>query len=102
MSSSSKYGGAPVDRARERPSARAPLRQLLSLDKAGAVVLPASTGFYAGIRRVEGLYGFIAGKVLDLVGVRHSLFQPWRGQLQAGRTPDQDMLPAASRARPVE
>ncbi|MBA3618571.1 MAG: UbiX family flavin prenyltransferase [Actinomycetota bacterium] len=70
---------------RETPLTRATLEHLLALDAAGAVVLPASPGFYAAPTSVQQLVDFVAGKVLDVVGVEHTLVQRWRGTLGAAR-----------------
>jgi flavin prenyltransferase len=66
---------------REAPVTRSHLQHLLALHDAGAVVLPASPGFYsAGARAsAEQLVDFVAGKVLDALGVPHSLFTRWTG-----------------------
>ena len=68
---------------RETPVTRSHLEHLIALHDAGAVVLPASPGFYgAGARAsAEQLIDFVAGKVLDALGVAHSLFRRWTGQL---------------------
>ncbi|MGH3659459.1 MAG: UbiX family flavin prenyltransferase, partial [Micromonosporaceae bacterium] len=50
-----------------------------------AVVLPASPGFYAGATDVQQLVDFVAGKVLDAVGVPHDLFRRWAGELGGAR-----------------
>ena len=71
---------------RETPLSRGHLIHLLALHDAGAVVLPASPGFYAGTATVQELVDFVAGKVLDSLGVDHTLFTRWRGQLGAART----------------
>ena len=47
----------------------------------GAVILPASPGFYAGAKDVCELVDFIAAKVLDVIGVPHTLSRRWTGQL---------------------
>ncbi len=78
---------------RETPLRRATLLQLADLSAEGAIVLPASPGFYAGARSAQALINFVAGKVLDVVGVDHQLFEPWDGQLSkpaggVGRDPD--------------
>jgi len=70
---------------RETPYARSTLAHLLELHDAGAVVLPASPAFYAGAASVQQLVDFIAAKVLDAVGVEHSLITRWSGELGAGR-----------------
>ncbi|GIG57643.1 flavin prenyltransferase UbiX [Longispora fulva] len=70
---------------RETPVSRSHLEHLLRLHDAGAVVLPASPGFYAGTKTVDQLVDFVAGKVLDAVGVPHTLFQRWAGELGSAR-----------------
>jgi 4-hydroxy-3-polyprenylbenzoate decarboxylase len=45
----------------------------------GAVILPASPGFYAGSKDVSELVDFIAAKVLDVIGVPHTLSPPLGG-----------------------
>jgi len=71
---------------RETPVSRSHLEHLLALHDAGAVVLPASPGFYgAGARATaQQLVDFVAGKVLDVLGIPHGLFTRWRGELGAG------------------
>ena len=71
---------------REMPLARPTLVHLLALHDAGAIVAPASPGFYAGARDAEALADFVAAKVLDAVGVGHQLMQRWTGQLGAARS----------------
>jgi flavin prenyltransferase len=71
---------------RETPYTRATLTHLVELYDAGAVVLPASPAFYAGAGSVQQLVDFIAAKVLDVLGVPHSLITRWTGELGAGRT----------------
>jgi flavin prenyltransferase len=73
---------------RETPLTRATLRHLLALDEAGAVVLPASPAFYAGARDVAALVDFVAGKVLDTIGVEHTLLRRWTGELGRSRAED--------------
>lgn len=66
---------------REMPFTTATLRHLVSLSDAGAVVLPASPGFYAKPKNVQQLVDFVAGKVLDVLEVEHELFTRWAGRL---------------------
>ena len=51
---------------RETPFTRATLQHLLDLHDAGAVVLPASPGFYGAPQSVQQLVDFVAAKVLDV------------------------------------
>ncbi|GGJ95141.1 flavin prenyltransferase UbiX [Pilimelia anulata] len=71
---------------RETPVTRSHLEHLLALHDAGAVVLPASPGFYGIGARASAaqLVDFVAGKVLDALGVPHDLLERWRGGLGAG------------------
>ena len=73
---------------RETPYTRATLQHLLALDDAGAVVLPANPGFYAGADTVQQLVDFVAAKVLDVLGVKHDLSTRWTGELGAGEVRD--------------
>jgi 4-hydroxy-3-polyprenylbenzoate decarboxylase len=70
---------------RETPVTRSHLEHLIALHDTGAVVLPASPGFYgAGARATaDQLIDFVAGKVLDALGVPHRLFRRWTGELGA-------------------
>ena len=70
---------------RETPVARGHLVSLLALHDAGAVVLPASPAFYAGPTDVQQLVDFVAGRVLDALGVEHDHYRRWRGDLGAAR-----------------
>ncbi len=72
---------------RETPYTRATLVHLVELFDAGAVVLPASPAFYAGAASVQQLVDFVAAKVLDVLGVPHSLITRWTGELGAARAP---------------
>ena len=67
---------------RETPVTRSHLQHLLTLHDAGAIVLPASPGFYGAGATASAaqLVDFVAGKVLDAMGVRHSLFTRWTGR----------------------
>lgn len=77
---------------RETPYTRATLQHMLALHDAGAVVLPASPGFYAAPRSVDQLVDFIAAKVLDVIGVPHQLISRWAGQLGSARDGGAELL----------
>ena len=66
---------------REAPLTGATLRHLVTLDDAGAVVLPASPAFYGKPKSMQQLVDFVAGKILDVLGVDHDLFTRWDGRL---------------------
>jgi len=66
---------------REMPMSRIDLLNALRLSEAGAVICPASPGFYMLPRSIDDLVDFVVGKLLDLVGVQHSLRTRWADQL---------------------
>jgi 4-hydroxy-3-polyprenylbenzoate decarboxylase len=70
---------------RETPLSGVTLRQLVALHDEGAVVLPASPGFYAGGSTARELVEFVAGRVLDAAGVPHGLYRRWNGELGGAR-----------------
>ena len=69
---------------RETPLDGRTLRHLVTLDDAGASVVPASPAFYAGATHIQDLVDFVAGRVLDAAGVEHGLYRRWRGELGGG------------------
>ena len=70
---------------RETPLNRGHLVSMLALHDAGAVVLPASPAFYAGPTDLHQLVDFVAGRVLDALGVEHDLYRRWTGELGGAR-----------------
>ncbi|XVU25693.1 UbiX family flavin prenyltransferase [Actinoplanes sp. CA-054009] len=74
---------------RETPVTRSHLEHLIALLDAGAVVLPASPGFYGSGAQAtaQQLIDFVAGKALDALGVPHTLLTRWKGELNAQRNP---------------
>lgn len=79
-----KEGRKLVVAVRETPLSGQTLRHLVSLDDAGATVLPASPAFYAGATHIQDLVDFVAGRVLDAAGVEHTLYRRWEGELGGG------------------
>lgn len=79
-----KEGRKLVVAVRETPLNGQTLRHLVTLDEAGAVVLPASPAFYAGATHIQDLVDFVAGRVLDAAGVEHRLYRRWEGELGGG------------------
>ncbi|MFK4100996.1 UbiX family flavin prenyltransferase [Streptomyces sp. NPDC019531] len=69
---------------RETPLNGQTLRHLVTLDDAGASVVPASPAFYAGAAHIQDLVDFVAGRVLDAAGVGHDLYRRWQGELGGG------------------
>jgi 4-hydroxy-3-polyprenylbenzoate decarboxylase len=65
---------------RETPLSAIHLRNMLRVTLAGAVVLPASPGFYAGAESVEQLVDFVVARVLDSFKISHALSRRWSGE----------------------
>lgn len=82
-----KEGRKLVVAVRETPLNGQTLRHLVALDDAGATVLPASPGFYAGATHIQDLVDFVAGRVLDAAGLPHRLYHRWEGELGGGSAP---------------
>ncbi|MFI6529772.1 UbiX family flavin prenyltransferase [Streptomyces uncialis] len=79
-----KEGRPLIVAVRETPLNGQTLRHLVTLDDAGAVVLPASPAFYAGATHIQDLVDFVAGRALDAAEVPHGLYRRWEGQLGGG------------------
>nr|WP_199821790.1 UbiX family flavin prenyltransferase [Streptomyces sp. XY152] len=82
-----KEGRPLVVAVRETPLNGQTLRHLVTLDDAGAAVVPASPAFYAGATHIQDLVDFVAGRVLDAAGVEHRLYRRWKGELGGGSRP---------------
>jgi 4-hydroxy-3-polyprenylbenzoate decarboxylase len=65
---------------RESPYSAIHLENMLGLTRAGAVILPASPGFYHRPRTIQDLVDFVVARVLDHLGVEHSLVPRWGGE----------------------
>lgn len=63
---------------REMPMSTIELENALRLSRAGAIICPASPGFYMRPQSIDDLVDFVVGKLLDLVGVTHRLNTRWR------------------------
>ena len=62
---------------RETPYSAIHLENMLRLTRAGAVVLPASPGFYHRPTQIAELADFVVARVLDHLGVTHSIGRRW-------------------------
>lgn len=70
---------------RETPYSAVHLENMLRLTHAGAVVLPASPGFYHRPERIDGLIDFIAGRVLSHFDLDIGLGPRWSSGGAQGR-----------------
>ena len=62
---------------RETPYSTIHLENMLRLTRAGAVILPASPGFYHRPTQIDELVDFVVARVLDHLGVAHSIGRRW-------------------------
>jgi 4-hydroxy-3-polyprenylbenzoate decarboxylase len=64
---------------RETPLPTIALENLARLSLHGAIVLPAMPAFYPRPRTVDDIVDFVAGKILDVIGIGNQLFERWKG-----------------------
>ena len=62
---------------REAPFSTLHLENMLALSRMNAVILPANPGFYHRPQSVEAIIDFIVARILDQLGVRHTLMARW-------------------------
>jgi 4-hydroxy-3-polyprenylbenzoate decarboxylase len=62
---------------RETPLSLPQLKNMQAIHEAGAVVLPASPGFYARADTVSDLVDFVVARICDQLGVANSLVRRW-------------------------
>lgn len=65
---------------RETPLSAIHLQNMLRVTRAGAVVLPATPGFYGKPESVNDLVDFVVARVLDQLGVAHTIGKRWDGK----------------------
>jgi polyprenyl P-hydroxybenzoate/phenylacrylic acid decarboxylase-like protein len=64
---------------REMPVGLIELRNMVRATQAGAIVCPASPGFYMNPQTIDDLVNMVAGRVLDMLGLEHDWNTCWRG-----------------------
>jgi len=63
---------------REAPYSLVHIKNMLEVAQAGAIVIPASPGFYHRPKTMQDLVDFVVGKVLDSLRLEHSLYRRWK------------------------
>jgi flavin prenyltransferase len=63
---------------RETPYSMIHLENMLRLTQAGAIVLPASPGFYNRPKTMDDLFDFIVGRILSHLDVPHRIGPSWQ------------------------
>lgn len=62
---------------RETPYSEIHLQNMLSITRLGAVVLPASPGFYQKPASIDDLVDFVVARILDQLGVDQTILKKW-------------------------
>ncbi|HXV87855.1 MAG TPA: UbiX family flavin prenyltransferase [Nitrososphaeraceae archaeon] len=65
---------------RETPLSRIHLENMIKLQEAGAIILPAMPGFYHKPLTIDEIVDHMVGKILDQLKIEHDLFKRWKGQ----------------------
>mgnify|MGYP002620591868 FL=1 len=66
---------------REAPLNRIDLRNMMELHDAGAIICPTNPGFYLHPRSVDDIVDFMTARLLDCIGVQHSVSKRWDQEL---------------------
>jgi 4-hydroxy-3-polyprenylbenzoate decarboxylase len=64
---------------RETPLHRGHLQLMLKLTDMGAIIFPPLPAFYHRPQTIEDIVDHTVGRVLDLFGIDHALFERWGG-----------------------
>ncbi len=64
---------------RETPLSLIHIENMAAATRAGAVIMPACPGFYAGEPSLRGLVDFMVARALDRLGLAQDLLRPWNG-----------------------
>lgn len=62
---------------REMPFSAIHLENMLKLARLGVKIAPPVPGFYHRPESLEAVINFVAGKILDAMGIEHELFKRW-------------------------
>lgn len=65
---------------RETPLSRIHLENMIKLQEAGAIILPAMPGFYHKPLTIDEIVDHLVGKILDQLKIEHDLFKRWKDQ----------------------
>lgn len=65
---------------REAPYSTPHLKAMFNLSEWGAVILPASPGFYNSPESIDDLVDFVVARILDQLDIDHSIGRRWSGE----------------------
>ncbi len=66
---------------RESPISLIDVRNMCTVTEAGGIMAPLSPGFYMEPKTIGDLVDFMAGKLVDLVGVEHNMKVRWKSNV---------------------
>jgi flavin prenyltransferase len=78
---------------RETPYSAIHLENMLKLARLGVCILPPNPGFYHHPQQVQDLVDFVVARILDQLGVAHTLMARWGADKEGGAA----LAPAALR-----
>ena len=70
---------------RETPLSVIHIEAMLRVAQAGAIVMPASPGFYSRPKSIDDIVKFMVGRMMDELDLPNELFSRWKGTTTAYR-----------------
>ena len=64
---------------RETPLSLPHIENMRQAKIAGALILPPSVAYYTKPRTIGDVTDFFVGRILELLGIEHNLYRPWKG-----------------------
>ena len=62
---------------REMPLSQIHLTNMLTLSKAGALIVPPNPAFYNHPQSIDDIVNFVTGRILDLLDIKNDLYKKW-------------------------
>lgn len=62
---------------RETPVSHVALKNMLAAHEAGAVIMPASPGWYHGVKGLDDLVDFMVARILDQLDISNEIIHRW-------------------------
>ena len=67
---------------RETPLSLAAIENMKKLKLAGAIILPPNVAYYNNPETVQDMTDFVAGKILDCLGIENDLYRRWGNEVE--------------------
>ncbi|MHC4128428.1 MAG: UbiX family flavin prenyltransferase [Planctomycetota bacterium] len=85
---------------REMPASHIDVGNMKRLGEAGAIIAPLSPAFYLQPKTIDDLVDFVAGRLVDLLGVEHALNTRWEEHVGGAGLRGTDPRPPAAAGSP--